>query len=829
MIGMAATVVAGLLCRCHRWVAFSCFNVSRRRAPASTELDSSSLLRLHCMSAAIVAAYIVGGLTFIPLLLVATYICRTVFTFCNSLSARSALHKVYEHEPPSITTTTLATTPVQTYKLGWVRVSRDEQKQLPLDVTIGDLVKTYIAGRNGSQQQRRDIFFAVLKHTTLFLYDSEKQLDCKAVIQVHQHRVTIHPPGLEEFELFARPSSIRLQHVDNKQQQQSYFITCSRCIDKEDWYHALKRASHKETRHHEIHFDQVAMNQLINTIHSDDSHFQTQWFNAVLGRIFCAVYKTHNMNAFLYKKLLSKLDKINSRRPPFLDEISVRSVHPGHALPVLTNPKLVSLGPTGELTAEANIHYAGAIRFEVETVLKWKYSDRLKPLTVDLVLAITLKDLKGRFVTKIKEPPTNRFWYGFQELPQMEWLVEPLVWERRVGYSVVVKAIQSKIEELIAENVVLPNMDDITFFPTGGAGGIYETSADRDTTMSTSTTSLTPATMPATAAAESETKSDNDRGESPMHHPQSISLATAKRQAGKPGIKDKAASASMPDLGPLPNPSSSPQPQTTRNNKPRKKSWFSSNNTKKKNKSPSMVTSKSDTTHSSSSSSSSSSSASGGNAPTKQQSFAALATTILNRQPPLQQQEKKSAASISSPSSEPSPPLPSLTMQSQAKPKHVEQQQILSSSPGSITSSSSTESSCSTTHINVDATTTTATSNTLMIPVSTKASIPASSPPAPSIVYHASSSSDSSAAAAAATTTSSDASLLATSVSSHLSVSTMESHDRGLRLRKQVSLGRLNPKSVASTAVSQINVSHAINNNSADVPSQESTINHVAT
>ena len=382
----------------------------------------------------------------------------------------------------------------QSYKVGWLRVSRDEQRLPPPDASIGDMVKNIIINGNRNNQQN-DIYFAVLKHTTLYLYDSERQLDCKGVIQVNQHKVMTHPSGLEDHELFTRPHLIKLIHKENKNSH--YYINCNKCIDKEDWYFALLRSGSpivsaaesfnsntttatasdrtfsQQEKESSIHFDQDAMNKLLTTIHSDEHHFQTQWFNAMLGRIFCGVYKTDTVNTFLYNKLISKLDKINARRPAFLGEITVRSVDPGHAPPFITQPRLLGLSPTGVLTAEANMQYEGGIRFEIETVLKWKYSDHLRPLTVDLVLAITLKSLHGKFLLKVKEPPTNRLWYGFYELPKMEWLVEPVVWERRVGYSMVVKAIQSKIDELVMENAVLPNLDDITFFPTNGVGGIF--------------------------------------------------------------------------------------------------------------------------------------------------------------------------------------------------------------------------------------------------------------------------------------------------------------------------------------------------------------------
>ncbi|KAI7884948.1 hypothetical protein K492DRAFT_173080 [Lichtheimia hyalospora FSU 10163] len=434
----------------------------------------------------LVAAYILGGLTFFPAILLLAYISHTLHGFLNNAQSPNELLAALGDDTSTVTKTTT----LSSYKVGWLRVSRDEQRLPPPDASISDMVRSYITANNKEAQENKksSIYFAVLKHHTLYLYDSERQLDCQGVIQVDQHKVTMHPPGLKDPELFTRPHLIKLTHMQHNDQH--YYINCNRCIDKEDWFLALRHAAYNNTiTTHDVD-QQIALRHLINTIHSNEHHFQTQWFNAMLGRIFCGVYKTDNIRAFLYNKLISKLDKINARRPPFLGEITVRSVHPGHAQPYITQPRLLSLTPTGELTAEAYMQYEGGIRFEIETVLQWRYSDHLPPLKIDLVLAITLRSLHGRFLLKIKEPPTNRFWYGFYELPKMEWGVEPLVWERRVGYSVVVKAIQNKIDELVMENIVLPNMDDITFFPTENADGGIFLPTPKTTTSSSSTTSL---------------------------------------------------------------------------------------------------------------------------------------------------------------------------------------------------------------------------------------------------------------------------------------------------------------------------------------------------
>ncbi len=90
--------------------------------------------------------------------------------------------------------------------------------------------------------------------------------------------MTIHPPGLQDAELFSKTQHIKLENKKN-----TYYINCKRCIEKEDWYFSFIRAS-KTTlpsffiKQDKTHFDQSSMNHLINIVHSDEYHFQTQSF-----------------------------------------------------------------------------------------------------------------------------------------------------------------------------------------------------------------------------------------------------------------------------------------------------------------------------------------------------------------------------------------------------------------------------------------------------------------------------------------------------------------------------------------------------------------------
>ncbi|CAO3651155.1 unnamed protein product [Mucor hiemalis] len=447
----------------------------------------------------LIIAYILGGLTFIPILLLSAYLLNRKNRAIPKVTLSNALEEEKQEE--------ITSQQGQFYKVGWLNVTRN-QKLVNKSTSIGNIVKSYLSGNNGNSssnnlnevssatnvKENNATYFAVLKFNTLYLYDSELQLDCKTIINISNYNVQIYPYGLKDFELFSKVNRIQLKKrkslISSDHMEKDFYLSTSRCVDKEDWYFALKRASklnltsslqHGEpaskdlqsSLYNSTHFDQDAMNHLISTIHSDPAHFETQWLNALLGRIFLGIYKTQSTKSFFYNKILSKIAKLNARRPPFLEEITLRSVHGGHGPPYITHPRLVHLSPQGEYTGDAHLFYDGHFRVELETVLTWKYSDRLPPIRIDLVLAITLKSIEGKIMFKIKEPPTNRAWLGFYKKPKMEWIVEPLVWEKRMGYSMVSKAIQTKIEEIIAETMVLPNMDDMVFFQTEGVGGIY--------------------------------------------------------------------------------------------------------------------------------------------------------------------------------------------------------------------------------------------------------------------------------------------------------------------------------------------------------------------
>lgn len=404
-----------------------------------------------------VIAYMVGGITFIPSLLLFLLSIRLVFSFCQSTIPLEQWH--YEHCCHDGATRFQKSGGM--YKTGWLRVTQYQQPRVQQQ-TISRVIQAYIYNSKSRDDDIQHIYFCVLKYSTLFLYDSHHKLDCIAVIQLHNYNVTMHPSTLRDGELFNRPNLIKL--TPHHSSYPEYYINCHRNIDKEDWYLLFRQCNH---HHHQPSSssepnDDIAIHKLITVLHSNAHHFETQWFNAMLGRLFCAVYQNDTIQQFLYNKLVAKLDKVNQRRPPFLGAIQVRSVDPGHQPPYLTHPRLLSLESSGELVAEAHLEYAGGIQFEIETQLLLTGSRKWR-----VRLPITLNHLEGMLMFHIKPPPTNRRWYAFQTRPSMSWHVDH-------PWDTIARTIRSKMQELVIANLVLPNMDDITFYRTpNGNGGIF--------------------------------------------------------------------------------------------------------------------------------------------------------------------------------------------------------------------------------------------------------------------------------------------------------------------------------------------------------------------
>jgi hypothetical protein len=340
----------------------------------------------------------------------------------------------------------------------------------------------------------------VRRHQHILLFDTEEQLEVRYVLSLAHHDVDIYGGGehIPDGELFIKRNALRLSRKADAGEltadgtvSKPFFLFCENQSDKEDFYFALlknqeRRADASTNPPIPLQFEVKHIIDLVQRLHSSEEHMQTRWFNAMLGRVFLGIYKTPDVENFLRAKITKKISRV--KKPSFLSKIVLRHVNMGEGSPYITNPRLKDLTVDGNCTVEADVLYTGNFRLEIAATVRIELGTRFKAREVGLVLAVTVKKVEGHMLLKIKSPPSNRIWMTFETPPRIDMTIEPIVSTRQITYTLILRQIENRIKEVIAESIVMPFWDDISFFPTDGKtwrGGIWV-----DDTLSHSPTNL---------------------------------------------------------------------------------------------------------------------------------------------------------------------------------------------------------------------------------------------------------------------------------------------------------------------------------------------------
>jgi hypothetical protein len=268
-------------------------------------------------------------------------------------------------------------------------------------------------------------------------------------------------------------------------ESKSFYLFSDNCSEKEDFYHAMLQAQdhHPDLADRKDHpvplkFDTPDLVKLVQQLHASEENLHTRWINALIGRVFLGLYKTSEVKNFIATKITKKIARVP--KPALISSVTLRSIDMGTLPPFLTNPKLKELTVDGELVVEADVSYKGNFRIEIAAIARIELGARFKAREVTLVLATILKRLDGHLLIRIKPPPSNRIWLTFETPPRMELSVEPIVSSRQITYGVILRAIESRIREVLNETLVLPNWDDMPFTDTLAQairGGIWQNDA----------------------------------------------------------------------------------------------------------------------------------------------------------------------------------------------------------------------------------------------------------------------------------------------------------------------------------------------------------------
>lgn len=356
-------------------------------------------------------------------------------------------------------------------------------------------------------------YWAVVRGGQLQLFEDASEKKIMDIITLPNYVVMLWPHALQEFELFYKrypiclvsryepEGLISLDLYPGFPPKDAYYLYLDNGYEKEDMYFALIRESARKLTYSGLKppkWQQQAeklslgprdpkemarpyralrgeSQALQSKVWNNETKEETQMLNGVLGRIFLAVKNTPVLDNYLRKKFAYKLKPI-SMSSNIIGDIDIKSIDCGTAAPLITYTKLKELTNDGNLVASVGVSYSGGFKVILGTKVRLSAISSLTSAEIPVELACTVTKLEGSMTIHIKPAPSDRIWYSFESMPDVDLQISPTVYHKNISLSVVTKFIKSKLLDSLRDSLVHPYMDDLSFYNSAGhfyRGGIW--------------------------------------------------------------------------------------------------------------------------------------------------------------------------------------------------------------------------------------------------------------------------------------------------------------------------------------------------------------------
>ena len=202
------------------------------------------------------------------------------------------------------------------YKCGWMYISPMYEWPVGMDLVLLQQMKN-----EPTYRRPRDVFFVVLKHRALCLYESEEQRVCLLYIILDGSvKIEVYPAYIAPEEHYYKDHPLRLYSWNKPilgQTVYEIFMWMPNGLEKEDWLFAIRNAGGTSDYSTQIYINQMykpymeGLHEKLESCHSND-----RWFNALIGRIFFNVFQSQETKDQIISKISRKLEFI--KRPYLL-------------------------------------------------------------------------------------------------------------------------------------------------------------------------------------------------------------------------------------------------------------------------------------------------------------------------------------------------------------------------------------------------------------------------------------------------------------------------------------------------------------------------------